>query len=479
MPEGTTVGTVTAGPGRRHRLEHSRSSGVLARRARAAVWAVLAVALLLRVTLVVATWHEPITLDPADFSRTAVSIAQNHVYPPSNRAPGGGPSAFRPPGYPMLLGAVYAVAGSEVPAVGRLVGALLGTVSVALIWLIAARLWGRRVGMCAAVIAAIAPPLVVLSTALVSEALFVPLVLGATAAAIEARRAERPGRWVAGTGLLVGAAALTRTNGLILLLPFSLALAPARSRWRPRVLPPQAAVVVIAAVVIAPWTIRNALVFHRFIPVSTEIGYTLAGTYDQASRNDHRWPAVWVESEHGASLEYGEILFEAEIHRWNEPTYGDHLLSAAIADIRRDPAYVLKVGLWNSLRMFHLAEQDFAVGNLSGTDIPRIPALLEIYGFYPLAILALGGLLTRRVRSAPRWLWLVPLGLATSVFVTGFIRFRSPIDPFLVILAALAVAALLERPSRWRDRDGEFAEAPPEEPRVPELAGVAALGTAA
>jgi 4-amino-4-deoxy-L-arabinose transferase-like glycosyltransferase len=451
---------------------------VLAGRARVAVWGVLAVALLLRLTLVVATYHQPITLDPADFSRTAVSIAQNQVYPQSNRAPGGGPSAFRPPGYPMLLGAVYAVAGQEAPGIGRLVGAFLGTISVALIGLIAARLWGRRVGMCAAVIAAIAPPLVVLSTALVSEALFVPIVLAATATAIEARRAERPARWVVATGVLVGAAALTRTNGLILLLPFSLALAPARSRWRLRAVPPQAAVVVIAALVIAPWTIRNALVFHRFIPLSTEIGYTLAGTYDQASRNDHRWPAVWVEAEHGASLEYGEILFDAEIHRWNEPTYGDHLLAAAISDIRRDPAYLLKVGLWNSLRMFHLTEQDFAVGNLSGTDIPRIPALFEIYGFYPLALLALGGLLTRRARSAPRWLWLVPVCLATTVFVTGFIRFRSPIDPFLAILAALPVAALLDRHSRRSVRPGDDAEVDPNQTRVPELAAVAALGNA-
>jgi 4-amino-4-deoxy-L-arabinose transferase-like glycosyltransferase len=439
---------------------------------------VLAVALLLRLTIVAATFDQPTTLDPADFSRTAVSIAQKHVYPPTNRAPGGGPSAFRPPGYPMLLAAVYAVAGSEVPPIGRLLGAFLGTLSVALIWLIAVRLWGRRVGMCAATIAAIAPPLVVLSTALVSEALFVPIVLAAVAAAIEARRAERPVRWIVATGILVGAAALTRTNGLILLLPFSLAVAPARSRWRLRALPPPAAVIVIAAVVIAPWTIRNAVVFHRFIPLSTEIGYTLAGTYDQASRADHRWPAVWKESEHGASLEYGEILFEAEIHRWKEPTYGDHLLTAAIADIRRDPSYVLKVGLWNSLRMFHLAERDFAIGNLRDTDIPRVPALLEIYGFYPLAVLALGGMLTRRARRAPRWLWLVPVCLATSVFVTGFIRFRAPIDPFLVILAALAVAGTLERRSRRRDRGGARAEVQQEKTGVPELAGVAALGSA-
>jgi hypothetical protein len=46
---------------------------------------------------------------------------------------------------------------------------------------------------------------------------------------------------------------------------------------------------------------------------------------------------------------------------------------------------------------------------------------------------------TRRARRAPKWLWLIPICLATSLFVTGFIRFRAPIDPFLVMLAALAI----------------------------------------
>src|SRR2546430_12905170 len=65
-----------------------------------AVWVGLAIALVLRVALVALTWHTPVTLDPSDFSRTAASVAHGHGYPATNRAPGGGPSAFRPPGYP-------------------------------------------------------------------------------------------------------------------------------------------------------------------------------------------------------------------------------------------------------------------------------------------------------------------------------------------------------------------------------------------
>lgn len=428
---------------------------------RTGAWVVLAVALALRLTTVALTFDTPLTFDPSDFSRTAASIASGHGYPPSNRAPGGGPSAFRPPGYPVFLAAVYGVAGHEAPGIGRLVGAFLGTLSVALIGLIALRLWGGRIGMLALGIAAVAPPLVIMSTALISEALFVPVVLGAVATALEARRSKRRFRWVIATGVLVGVATLTRTNGLILLLPFALAVAPTRSGRRLGAGAPAAALVLAALLTIAPWTVRNWIEFHAFIPVSDESGYTLAGTYNHVSRADRKWPAEWIEAEHGASPEYAQILSEAKRERWNEVTYGSHLQAAAIADIKRDPAYVLKVGYWNTIRMFHLGELTLAARNLRDTDIPSGPAVLEISSFPLLAVLALGGLLTRRARRAPLWLWLVPLSLATSVFVTGFIRFRSPIDPFLVLLAALAVPEGLAYRTRAGSRGRQRGELPP------------------
>jgi hypothetical protein len=52
------------------------------------------------------------------------------------------------------------------------------------------------------------------------------------------------------------------------------------------------------------------------------------------------------------------------------------------------------------------------------------------------------------VRRAPLWLWFVPLILATTLFVTSFIRFRMGIDPFLVLLAAVAVDGGL----KWRQQ---------------------------
>lgn len=410
----------------------------------------LAVGLGLRVLLVALTWHTHLSLDPSDFDRTAASIAHGHGYPPSNRAPGGGPSAFRPPAYPFLLAGVYLIAGHSAPELGRLAGAGLGVISVGLIGLVALRVWDRRVAMVALVIAAIGPPLIVLSTALISEALFVPLVLAAVLTALEARGRPRRVRWAIATGVLAGLAALTRTNGLLLLLPLALAFVPPGGWRRPRSWIAPAMVVLAAALTIAPWTIRNAVVFHAFIPISDEAGYTLAGTYNQVSRADRRFPANWIEAEHGASPEYARILRTGKRERWNEPTYGGHLQSQAVREIESHPAYMLKVAYWNGIRMFNVAEFRLARNNLNDTDIPLAPALALMNSAPLLEVLAIGGLFDRRLRRAPKWFWLVPLVLLTSLFVSGFIRFRAPVDPFLVMLASLCLVGIWESLPRRR-----------------------------
>ena len=103
---------------------------MLIRRVPPRAWALLAIALVLRLAVVGATFDTPTTFDPADFSHNGWSIAQGHGIPPSNRAPAAGPSAFRPPAFPLFLGAVYASVGREAPAIARLAEALLGTLAV-------------------------------------------------------------------------------------------------------------------------------------------------------------------------------------------------------------------------------------------------------------------------------------------------------------------------------------------------------------
>ncbi|MBV8944727.1 MAG: hypothetical protein JOZ95_04855, partial [Solirubrobacterales bacterium] len=65
-----------------------------------------------------------------------------------------------------------------------------------------------------------------------------------------------------------------------------------------------------------------------------------------------------------------------------------------------------------------------------------------VVSFWILCALALAGSFTRLTRAAPRWPWLIPLLLALSVVLVNVEtpRFRAPVDPFLILLAAAGLA---------------------------------------
>ena len=69
--------------------------------------------------------------------------------------------------------------------------------------------------------------------------------------------------------------------------------------------------------------------------------------------------------------------------------------------------------------------------------------------FWIFAVLAVIGAFTQRARAAPLWFWAVPLLMYLSVvfLVVETPRYRTAIDPFIVLLAALALTRRACRPS--------------------------------
>ena len=163
------------------------------------------------------------------------------------------------------------------PATRRILGAL----AVALIGLLGVHLWNRRVGLIAMAIAAVYVPWITLGGSLMSEPLFVLLMLGGLLLA-----SKGPANFAVAAGV-AGLAVLTRANGLILFVPLALdrvgtapvgrsARPPCWSRWR--------------CSTVAPWTVRNAVELHAFVPVTTQFGTALAGTYNDEARDRSRGP---------------------------------------------------------------------------------------------------------------------------------------------------------------------------------------------
>ena len=314
--------------------------------------------------------------------------------------------SWRAPGYPLMLAAVYGVAGFDHQAV-RLVQAVLGALTVILVYLLALRLRPSAAPL-AGVAAALYPPLLASANEVMSECLFTGLLVAALWAAVESR--HRPGRrWAFVTGVLIALAGLTRPVGL-LAAPAVLAVAAWEDRaalqaWLRRWALPLGAGLVVT---LAPWTARNGLVHGAFVPVSTHGGFIVARS--NADQPDWRRPDGWrIDGGH----------FEA-----------------VPREVERDRR-------WWRQGLGWIAANPLAWLRLAGERLLRFG-----YFFQP-------GYNAAFVLAAPFWVWgLVRRGrtpgfrypaaaivLSAAVFcfvLYGSTRFRLPLEPLLLVFGAAA-----------------------------------------
>lgn len=421
--------------------------------------AILIVALVLRIQQVNSTdsTYRPIN-DAGSYLTLASEIAHTGDYTLSHNpglGAGGtqGPSAYYAPGYPYLLALVDILDGHEVRRDGaihpaRVAQAVLGTLTVALVGLVALELFGATAGWVALVLATVYPVLIEMSGTLVAENLLTPLVLAAVYAGLRVRRARTPAGaygWVVGAGVLAGLATLTHENAALILLPLLFAVwgRTAVPGKQLRSLGAPALLIATAAVTIAPWTIRNEIAMHRFIPISDETGITLVGTYNPASAAYQPIPYKW-------RIFYGipgERPLIREAARLTEPQINDKLQHQALHYISDHPFAPANVAFHNTLRLLELEGAFAWKASAKAVSMPASTAHTGVISFWIACGLAIAGAFTRLVRAAPKWVWSVPLLLALSVVLVNVEtpRFRGPVDPFLILLAAAAVASALAR----------------------------------
>lgn len=413
-------------------------------------------ALVLRVAAIAADDGYLPANDAFEYDLYAQSIAAGDGYPRTIYLLQGGPTAVRGPGYPFLLGGVYALTGDSLTA-GRLMGAALGALAVLLLYLVARRIWGRRIALVAASLAAVFPPFVLLSRDLLSESLFIVLVLGAILCVLDFRRSGGMLRWAVAAGLLCGLAALTRNTGVVLAAVIALGVWTGRPRWSARSLAAPAAVLACAALVIAPWTVRNATEFGRFIPITTSPGIASGGTYNESSFEDSGTHGAWRDPQ----------IVPIFTPLFTTPGIDEGTVDATLRREAREfawehPGYVAETSAWNLLRMFEIADgsvvdhlgrvvDDRGIGSAVSTAdrvALALAAVLALFGVLAIARTRRAGG-RHRIPAGPLFLWLVPiLMIATAIPIAGLPRYRLPADPFLLILAAIGAVWVAERLTR-------------------------------
>jgi 4-amino-4-deoxy-L-arabinose transferase-like glycosyltransferase len=288
-----------------------------------------------------------------------------------------------------------------------------------MVWLIAwlaARTAGPKAGFAAGWLAAVYPPLVWTPAYVWSETLFSVLALGCVAV-LSLDRLSR-GLYVS-AGALAGMAVLTRP-AMLFFLPLAALWLARKREWH------GAALLVLACVIaIAPWTIRNAREYGRFVLVASEGGITFwtgnhplaVGEGDLAANPQLKRENVALRARHpGLTPEELEPIYYREALRFisGQPVAWAGLMArkAFYAIVPFGPSYRLHSTLY------------------FGASVLSYLAVL------PFALM--GAARLARARRLP-----VPLLLlAASSFVVCLVffpqeRFRIPVvDPTLLVMAA-------------------------------------------
>jgi len=180
--------------------------------------------------------------------------------------------AFRAPGYPAFIAAVYAVFGQSIPIL-KLAQTIVSALVPVLVYLIGLRVAAGRTAAAAGAFACVYFGLVYEPAHILSEATFTCLFALSLFLLLEIQKHKA---YSAACGAALALTALTRPVGL-LLAPFALL-------WLFIKFPAKEAVktgsllVLVFTAGMAPWWVRNYRVFGTFVPVCVETGYVLQGT---------------------------------------------------------------------------------------------------------------------------------------------------------------------------------------------------------
>jgi Dolichyl-phosphate-mannose-protein mannosyltransferase len=251
----------------------SWASGVADRHGRVVLIALAAI-VVLGLALRVESALEPLDVRPGTDSAVYASVAEQLYEHQRFALPGAASPYDWSPGAPLFYAGIYYATGGVHPSAVRLVVALLGALTIVLVYLIGRRLAGPLAGLAGALLLAIYPVTIFFTGKLMSEPLATLTLAGAVLSFFWAGDSRRHRLAWALPGVLLGLTTLARPEYLAFIAVFALLAVLRRG-------PLAAAVLALAfALPIVPWTLHVSSAEGRFVPISTGGGKALfIGTY--------------------------------------------------------------------------------------------------------------------------------------------------------------------------------------------------------
>jgi hypothetical protein len=256
-------------------------------------------------------------------------------------------------------------------------------------------------------------------------------------------------------GLVLGFTCLTHASAL-LLVPFSAVMILITSGMRSlRPCISAAAVLIVAALVISPWTFRNWITFGEFVPVRSGLGFALhyvtpalAHTFTPGLRPDHQWkdPPWTAKNAAEAVSILNNLQSQAKIMQYSKDTvvalrpvgydqfneaqrdavFLSHTVDFALAH----PLIVLKMMVAKGIAFFFTNWP--SVGFL--TAIALIGALIKITD--------------QRANVITMFILLFAFPYMLSAPV--YYRYRYPIESLIFVLLGLLLGVLINVGREWR-----------------------------
>jgi 4-amino-4-deoxy-L-arabinose transferase-like glycosyltransferase len=380
----------------------------------------------------------PLRGDEIDYHAIARSIASGDGF-----CAGGVPTAARPPLYPVLLGTIYRITGAQ-EAAGRVLQILLGGAIVLLTYILARKLFSEGVALLAAALVAASPSLVFMSAYLLTENLYVALLLVFLILCSGMGERKLPYGLCAAGGIVLGLASLTRPNGFLFALFAAAAIAlfgagEARGRL-------MRSIVVIAAVVatLVPWAARNEARFGKTVPFTTSGGITFYQGNNRVVSD--------VPSYHGTVSPLEALPGWNEIKGKGEIARDEEAWRLGKAFVRENPRLAAKMAAWRFSRFWRLTGDAGFSGVKSGwwwdrkSRLGGLASSLDVVFVFSIIVMPLfllGIALTlRRARSLVFLYGIILTHTATALIFFGSLRSRMPIEPVIAILGAAGAVSI-------------------------------------
>lgn len=387
--------------------------------------------------------------DSLTYQSIALQILNNHCYCLLPQLP----TLDRAPLWPAIIALIYGTLGQHDHTV-RLLLSIVGSITCVLTYCFARDMFDKWAALFAGLLAGAYPFLYVYDGWLYSESLYTCLLLAFCYTIYHLRHKPRIFLMVL-SGLLLGLLSLTRPNGLILLAIFllwAIIIGQTKSFSQPRALKSACIVALVSFALVIPWTIRNYVVTHQFVPVAVGDGKVLLGAYNDMILQRPYYLGVWINP----------IESSPAVVQQFPPN------CAGACEIQRDNTYRYYAEQWVQqhpdqlpyllgLHLVHFWQNTTQEADLPLNRFTQRPAvqfvvlMMEIITPFVLALASFGLLVTRKLWRDLLFIYmLILLTLAQCLLLYGIPRFRAPLEPLLLLLASGSLWWIIKQLRHWQ-----------------------------